>query len=57
MDYKKIKPKKIYEEVAETIYEMIRYGQLNQDKSLIRFNNWLKTFRLGGQRLEKHLRL
>lgn len=28
LKYKQIKPKKIYEEVAETIHEMIRKGQL-----------------------------
>lgn len=47
MNYKKIKPKKIYEEVAEIIYEMIRTGQLNAGDKLDSVQQLAEKFQVG----------
>lgn len=47
MDYKKIKPKKIYEEVTETIYEMIRNGQLKPGQRLDSVQQLAENFQVG----------
>lgn len=47
MDYKKIKPKKIYEEVAETIYELIRTGQLSPGEKLDSVQQLAENFQVG----------
>ncbi|HJV46241.1 MAG TPA: FadR/GntR family transcriptional regulator [Bacillota bacterium] len=47
MNYKKIKPKKIYEEVAEAIYEMIRSGQLKPGEKLDSVNQLAENFQVG----------
>lgn len=47
MEYKKIKPKKIYEEVAEIIYEMIRTGQLNAGDKLDSVQQLAEKFQVG----------
>lgn len=47
MDYKKIKPKKIYEVVAETIHEMIRSGKLKPGDRLDSVEQLAKNFRVG----------
>lgn len=47
MNFKKIKPKKIYEEVAETIYEMIRKGQLQPGQKLDSVQSLAEKFQVG----------
>ncbi|MFL6517250.1 MAG: GntR family transcriptional regulator, partial [Bacillus sp. (in: firmicutes)] len=47
MNYKKIKPKKIYEEVAEAIYEMIRTGQVKPGEKLDSVQQLAENFQVG----------
>jgi GntR family transcriptional repressor for pyruvate dehydrogenase complex len=47
MIYKKIKPKKIYEELQETIYEMIRNGQLKPGEKLDSVQQLAENFQVG----------
>ncbi|MCQ6279860.1 FadR/GntR family transcriptional regulator [Bacillus sp. EB600] len=55
MDYKKIKPKKIYEEVAETIYEMIRNGQLKPGQKLDSVQQLAESFQVGRSAIREAL--
>lgn len=55
MDYKKIKPKKIYEEVAETIYEMIRTGQLRPGEKLDSVQQLAENFQVGRSAIREAL--
>lgn len=55
MDYKKIKPKKIYEEVAETIYEMIRTGQLKPGQKLDSVQQLAENFQVGRSAIREAL--
>ncbi len=47
MIYKKIKPKKIYEEVTEAIYEMIRTGKLMPGQKLDSVQQLAENFQVG----------
>ena len=47
MIYKKIKPKKIYEEVAEAIYELIRSGQVKPGDKLDSVQQLAENFQVG----------
>jgi GntR family transcriptional repressor for pyruvate dehydrogenase complex len=55
MDYKKIKPKKIYEEVTEAIYEMIRNGQLNPGQKLDSVQQLAENFQVGRSAIREAL--
>lgn len=55
MEYKKIKPKKIYEEVAEAIYEMIRSGQLNPGDKLDSVQQLAENFQVGRSAIREAL--
>lgn len=55
MKYKKIKPKKIYEEVAEAIYEMIRSGQLNPGDKLDSVQQLAENFQVGRSAIREAL--
>ncbi|WP_282597667.1 FadR/GntR family transcriptional regulator [Bacillus sp. REN3] len=55
MQYKKIKPKKIYEEVAETIYEMIRSGQLKPGDKLDSVQQLAENFQVGRSAIREAL--
>lgn len=55
MQYKKIKPKKIYEEVAETIYEMIRSGELKPGQKLDSVQALAKNFQVGRSAIREAL--
>ncbi|MBU8877586.1 FadR family transcriptional regulator [Bacillus sp. FJAT-29790] len=55
MKYKKIKPKKIYEEVTETIYEMIRTGQLNPGDKLDSVQQLAENFQVGRSAIREAL--
>ena len=47
MTYKKIKPKKIYEEVSEELYEMIRSGTLKPGDKLDSIQQLAENFQVG----------
>ena len=47
MVYKKIKPKKIYEEVSEALYEMIRNGTLKPGEKLDSIQRLAESFQVG----------
>ncbi|WML43491.1 FadR/GntR family transcriptional regulator [Neobacillus sp. PS3-40] len=55
MIYKKIKPKKIYEEVAETIYEMIRTGELKPGQKLDSVQQLASNFQVGRSAIREAL--
>jgi GntR family transcriptional repressor for pyruvate dehydrogenase complex len=55
MDYKKIKPKKIYEEVTEAIYEMIRNGQLKPGDRLDSVQQLAENFQVGRSAIREAL--
>lgn len=55
MKYKKIKPKKIYEEVAEAIYEMIRNGQLKPGDRLDSVQQLAENFQVGRSAIREAL--
>ncbi|MED3761567.1 FadR/GntR family transcriptional regulator [Peribacillus frigoritolerans] len=47
MVYKKIKPKKIYEEVSDELYEMIRLGSLKPGEQLDSIQQLAENFQVG----------
>lgn len=55
MDYKKIKPKKIYEEVAEAIYEMIHNGDLKPGEKLDSVQQLAENFQVGRSAIREAL--
>lgn len=55
MIYKKIKPKKIYEEVTETIYEMIRTGKLKPGQKLESVQQLAENFHVGRSAIREAL--
>ncbi|MCL6574215.1 MAG: FadR family transcriptional regulator [Bacillus sp. (in: Bacteria)] len=55
MKYKKIKPKKIYEEVAEAIYEEIRSGQLKPGDKLDSVQQLAVNFQVGRSAIREAL--
>lgn len=55
MQYKKIKPKKIYEEVAEAIHGMIRTGQLNPGDKLDSVQQLAENFQVGRSAIREAL--
>lgn len=55
MNYKKIKPKKIYEEVADTIYEMIQGGQLKPGQKLDSVQQLAENFQVGRSAIREAL--
>ena len=55
MIYKKIKPKKIYEEVTETIYEMIRTGKLLPGQKLDSVQQLAENFQVGRSAIREAL--
>lgn len=55
MNYKKIKPKKIYEEVAEAIYEMIRTGQVKPGEKLDSVQQLAENFQVGRSAIREAL--
>ncbi|MEH7306135.1 FadR/GntR family transcriptional regulator [Neobacillus drentensis] len=55
MKYKKIKPKKIYEEVAEAIYDMIRTGQVKPGEKLDSVQQLAENFQVGRSAIREAL--
>lgn len=55
MNYKKIRPKKIYEEVEEAIYEMIRSGQLKPGDKLDSVQQLAENFQVGRSAIREAL--
>ncbi len=55
LKYKQIKPKKIYEEVAETLHEMIRTGQLNPGDRLDSVQQLAENFHVGRSAIREAL--
>lgn len=55
MNYKKIKPKKIYEEVAEAIYEMIRTDQVKPGEKLDSVQQLAENFQVGRSAIREAL--
>lgn len=55
MEYKKIKPKKIYEQVAETIYDMIRSGKLKPGEKLESVQQLAEHFQVGRSAIREAL--
>jgi GntR family transcriptional repressor for pyruvate dehydrogenase complex len=55
LQYKKIKPKKIYEEVAETIHEMIRSGELMPGDKLDSVQQLAMNFQVGRSAIREAL--
>ncbi|MFK9093110.1 FadR/GntR family transcriptional regulator [Bacillus salipaludis] len=55
MNYKKIKPKKIYEEVADAIYELIRSGQLQPGDRLDSVQQLAENFQVGRSAIREAL--
>jgi GntR family transcriptional repressor for pyruvate dehydrogenase complex len=55
MDYRKIKPKKIYEEVTEAIQEMIRSGQLKPGERLDSVQQLAENFQVGRSAIREAL--
>ncbi|KEF38403.1 transcriptional regulator, GntR family [Schinkia azotoformans MEV2011] len=55
LNYKKIKPKKIYEEVAEAIHEMIRSGKLKPGDKLDSVQQLAENFQVGRSAIREAL--
>lgn len=55
MNYKKIKPKKIYEEVAEAIHEMIKSGQFKPGDKLDSVQQLAENFQVGRSTIREAL--
>lgn len=55
MQYKKIKPKKIYEEVSEAIHDMIRSGQLQPGDKLDSVQQLAENFQVGRSAIREAL--
>lgn len=55
MKYKKIKPKKIYEEVAEAIHEMIRSGEVKPGEKLDSVQQLADNFQVGRSAIREAL--
>jgi GntR family transcriptional regulator, transcriptional repressor for pyruvate dehydrogenase complex len=55
LKYKQIRPKKIYEEVAETIHEMIRNGQLKPGNKLDSVQQLAENFQVGRSAIREAL--
>ncbi|RHW31428.1 FadR family transcriptional regulator [Neobacillus notoginsengisoli] len=55
MEYKKIKPKKIYEEVAEAIHEMIRSGKIKPGERLDSVQQLAENFHVGRSAIREAL--
>ncbi|PLT32788.1 FadR/GntR family transcriptional regulator [Bacillus sp. V5-8f] len=55
MEYKKIEPKKKYEEVAETIYDMIRTGKLEPGQKLHSVQQLAEIFHVGRSAIREAL--
>lgn len=55
MQYKQIKPKKIYEEVAEALHEMIRTGQLKPGDRLDSVQQLAENFKVGRSAIREAL--
>jgi GntR family transcriptional regulator, transcriptional repressor for pyruvate dehydrogenase complex len=55
MNYKKIKPKKLYEEVAEAIYELIRTGELKPGEKLDSVQLLAENFQVGRSAIREAL--
>lgn len=55
MKYKQIKPKKIYEEVAETIYEMIQTGELKPGEKMDSVQLLAENFQVGRSAIREAL--
>lgn len=55
MKYKQIKPKKIYEEVAETLHEMIRTGQLKPGDKIDSVQQLAENFQVGRSAIREAL--
>lgn len=55
MNYKKIKPKKIYEEVAEAIHEMIRSGKFKPGDKLDSVQQLAENFQVGRSAIREAL--
>ena len=55
MQYKKIKPKKIYEEVAEAIHGMIRSRQLKPGDKLDSVQQLAENFQVGRSAIREAL--
>lgn len=55
LEYKKIKPKKIYEEVAETLHEMIRTGKLQAGDRLDSVQQLAENFQVGRSAIREAL--
>lgn len=55
MQYKQIKPKKIYEEVAEALHEMIRTGQLKPGDRLDSVQQLAENFHVGRSAIREAL--
>jgi GntR family transcriptional regulator, transcriptional repressor for pyruvate dehydrogenase complex len=55
MNYKKIKPKKLYEEVTEAIYELIRTGELKPGEKLDSVQLLAENFQVGRSAIREAL--
>ncbi|MDN4522950.1 FadR/GntR family transcriptional regulator [Fictibacillus fluitans] len=55
MAYQKIKPKKIYEEVAEALHEMIRKGELKPGEKLDSVQQLAENFQVGRSAIREAL--
>lgn len=55
LNYKKIKPKKIYEEVADAIHEMIRAGQFKPGDKLDSVQQLAENFQVGRSTIREAL--
>ncbi|MEH7222779.1 FadR/GntR family transcriptional regulator [Bacillus sp. JJ1566] len=55
MEYKKIKPKKIYEEVADTLQEAIRSGELTPGTKLESVQQLAESFQVGRSAIREAL--
>lgn len=55
MKYKQIKPKKIYEEVAETLHELIRTGQIKPGDKLDSVQQLAENFQVGRSAIREAL--
>lgn len=55
MEYRRIKPRKIYEEVAEAIFEMIRKGDLNPGDKLDSVQQLAENFQVGRSAIREAL--
>lgn len=55
MKYKQIKPKKIYEQVAETLHEMIRVGEIKPGERLDSVQQLAENFQVGRSAIREAL--